>query len=152
MFLNQCQYNTPDDANHYLIDLSSEEEKPTKVFIDFLVVTGDVGITILNDDTNEEILDAQKYYLSNKIFYSVPVDENLKRIRIETTSKINSYYIVEYKLITAKGEETTINYINSGINYLIPVEADKPEKTIEIGRAHVCYMYQVLNFIKLQLE
>ncbi len=126
------KYNMQDDVNHYLIDFSSEEERPTKVFIDFLVVTGDVGITILNDDTNEEIIDAQKYYLSNKIFYSVPVNEDLKAIRIETTSRIDSYYIVEYKLITAKGEETTINYINSGINYLIPVEADKPEKTIVI--------------------
>ena len=131
------KYNMQDDVNHYLIDFSSEEERPTKVFIDFLVVTGDVGITILNDDTNEEIIDAQKYYLSNKIFYSVPVNEDLKAIRIETTSRIDSYYIVEYKLITAKGEETTINYINSGINYLIPVEADKPEKTIVIESLNI---------------
>ena len=126
------QYNTPGDINHYLIDLSSEEEKPTKVFIDFLVVTGDVKITIYNDDTNEEITYAHKYYLSNKIFYSVPVDDTLKKIRIETSSRINSYYLVEYKLIKASGEEITINYINSGINYLIPVETNKAEETIVI--------------------
>jgi hypothetical protein len=125
------QYNTPGDINHYLIDLSSEEEKPTKVFIDFLVVTGDVKITIYNDATNEEIINAHKYYLSNKIFYSVPVEENLQKIRIETSSRINSYYLVEYKLIN-RGEETQINYINSGINYLVPVEADKAEKKIVI--------------------
>ena len=125
------QYNTPGDVNNYLIDFSLEENKPTKVFIDFLVVTGDVKITIYNDATNEEIINAHKYYLSNKIFYSVPVDENLQKIRIETSSRINSYYLVEYKLIN-RGEETQINYINSGINYLVPVEADKAEKKIVI--------------------
>lgn len=126
------QYNTPGDINHYLIDFSSEEERPTKVFIDFLVVTGDVKITIYDDDTNEEITVAHKYYLSNKIFYSVPVDDSLKKIRIETSSRINSYYLVEYKLINSKGGETTINYINSGINYLIPIETNQAEETIVI--------------------
>ena len=121
------QYNTPGDINHYLIDFSSGEE--TKVFIDFLVVTGDVKITLYNDDTNEEIINAEKYYLSNKKFYSVPYEENLKKIRIETSSRINSYYIVEYKLITSNKGDTTIN---SGINYLIPVKKNEVDKKIVI--------------------
>jgi hypothetical protein len=69
------RYNTPDITNHYLIDLSSVKEPWFKVHIDFLVVSGDVSINIQNNDPTGEI-DAHKYYLSNKIFFSITVDRN----------------------------------------------------------------------------
>ena len=126
------RYNTPDITNHYLIDLSSVKEPWFKVHIDFLVVSGDVSINIQNNDPTGEI-DAHKYYLSNKIFFSITVDRdegqngNLQKILIDTKSKINSYYIVEYKLITIQKEELYTNIVRTGINYLVPITTSKDE-------------------------
>ena len=112
------------NTDSYLIDVSSEKIKPLKIQIDFLVVVGDVSFQLFNAETNTELTDAHKYYLANKIFYSITVNDTinngLKKIRCKIQSKNQSYYIVEYRIVRNKtGEET--NYIYSSINYLIPV-------------------------------
>ena len=123
------RYNTPEDTNQYLIDVSSVKENWFKIYIDLLVVSGDVSVDIKNADNYEAIdaNNANKYYLSNKIFYTITVDrnenknENLKKILIDTRSKVSSYYIVEYKLISAQNEELNKNHVRAGINYLVPL-------------------------------
>ena len=131
------RFNTPEDTNQYLIDLSSAKENWFKVNIEFLVVSGDVNIDIKNADTYGDITN-NKYYLSNKIFYSITVDKNneinknLEKILIDTNSKINSYYLVEYKLITVQKEELYTNYVKAGINYLVPFEENTIKKAIDI--------------------
>ena len=127
------RYNTPDINNHYLIDFSSIEEKWFKIHIDFLVVSGDVDIDIQNGDDSTETIDAHKYYLSNKIFYSITVDKNaaqnvnLKKILIDTKARNNSYYIVEYKIIRDQDEDLYKNNVRTGINYLVPITTSNQE-------------------------
>ena len=88
------------------------------------VVVGDVSFQLLNAETNTTLADAHKYYLANKIFYSITIDDSrnagLKKIKCVIKSKQHSYYIVEYRIVRDKtGEET--NYMYSSMNNLIPV-------------------------------
>jgi len=117
------QYMIKGDTDQYLIDISQVTQPIKKIHIDFYVVSGDVSFDLKDKDTDGQIPNLHKYYLANKIFYSLTMDDNnknLKRIRIQTTAKINSYYIVEYKLLIDEEQEKT-NTIFSSINYLVPI-------------------------------
>ena len=118
------QYIMANTTDYFLIDASSEKLKPLKIQVDFLVVVGDVSFQLLNAETNTTLADAHKYYLANKIFYSITIDDSrnagLKKIKCVIKSKQHSYYIVEYRIVRDKtGEET--NYMYSSMNNLIPV-------------------------------
>ena len=120
------QYMIKGDTDQFLIDISKETKDKLKIHIDFYVVSGDVSFELTNKESNENLKDIHKYYLANKIFYSLTIDKknnvnaNLKYIRIQTTAKLNSYYIVEYKVLRDELEEKT-NSIFSSINYLISI-------------------------------
>ena len=117
------QYIYAYQKTQYIIDFSMEKTI-TKVYVDTLVISGDVSF-ILHDNQNNEI-DSHKYYLSNKIFYSISLNndanKNIRRIIVDIEAKVNSYYIIEYKLTRGKTGETT-NDIYNGINYLIPISS-----------------------------
>ena len=127
------QYMIQNDTDQFLIDFSKERQDNMKIHIDFYVVSGDVSLELKDKDTGKVLEDIHKYYLANKIFYSLTIDKksnrnvNLNRIRIQTTAKVNSYYIVEYKLIKDSLQEDT-NTIFSGINYLIPISQNSTEE------------------------
>lgn len=120
------QYDTPNDTDQYLIDFSLETAENFKIHIDFLVVTGDVNFVVKNAESENEEMDVHKYYLANKIFYSIEIDRkknknaNLRKIRIDTKARLDSYYIVEYKIVGSQVEQA-INRIYTNINYLIPI-------------------------------
>ena len=119
------QYDTPNDTDQFLIDFSLETSDNFKVHIDFYLVTGDVNFEV-KDALSDNPINVHKYYLANKIFYSIEINrnnnmnKNLKKIRIDTKARIDSYYIVEYKIIGSKIEQN-INRIYTNINYLIPI-------------------------------
>ena len=113
------QYILAGNEAHYIIDFSMEQIA-TKIHLDTLVISGDVNYNLRNED-NQEIA-SNKYYLANKIFYSVHLTDRrnygLKRIIVDVTAKVNSYYLIEYKV--ARGEDSEFsNTIYDGINYLI---------------------------------
>ena len=115
------QYRTQGEKDTFIIDFSYDQ-KITKIHLDTLVVNGDVTFT-LRDEKGREV-NAHKYYLANKIFYSVTkneiLNEKLNRIIIDIECKINSYYVLEYKLV--RGDKTeSMNDVYEGINYLIPI-------------------------------
>ena len=93
------QYILPGDLDKFLIDFS-QEKYALKIHIDFLVVSGDVSFKIKNAEDESKKIDEHKYYLGNKIFYSITVDETenknvgLKKISLEVSARINSYYII----------------------------------------------------------
>jgi len=119
------QYMIQNDTDQYLIDISKETKDKLKIHIDFYVVSGDVSFEF-RDGNDANITDIHKYYLANKIFYSLTIDKNKKRnvglkyIKIKATAKINSYYIAEYKVLKDEFEEKA-NAIYSNINYLISI-------------------------------
>jgi hypothetical protein len=99
------QYMIKNDTDQFLIDLSQEKQDRMKIHIDFYVVSGDVSFELTDKDSGNILEDIHKYYLANKIFYSLTIDKNnnrnadLKRIRIKTIAKLNSYYIIEFKIL-----------------------------------------------------
>ena len=114
------QYILKGQKTQYIIDFSYEVDA-TKIHVDTFVVSGDVAFTLKN--RNNQIISANKYYLANKIFYSVHLYEasniGLQSIIVDISANANSYYIIEYKV--ARGKESELsNSIYEGINYLIP--------------------------------
>ena len=137
------QYILAGDNDKFLIDFS-QEKKALKIHIDFLVVSGDVSFNLKNAEDESKKIDEHKYYLGNKIFYSIRVNETaktnvgLKKISLEVSAKIHSYYIMEYKVIR-NPEDEEMNEIYSSIDYLIPifVTADQNIKSIGINSINI---------------
>ena len=132
------QYILPGDKDTFLIDFSSENLKEFKIHIDLLVVSGDVSFELKNADDPNKKIDLHNYNLGNKIFYSITVNQTtdlnteLKRISIAISAKVNSYYIMEYKIVKHPVDEE-LNYIFSNINYLIPLFIKKDENIKEVN-------------------
>ena len=129
------QYILKDQHAHYYIDFSQEIDVKY-VYVDILIINGDINIDLV-DGSNKNIV-FEKYILSNKIFYSVHLNRNtnLERIIVDIEAKMNSYYIIEYKLVRTSDDESS-NEINTGINYLIPIPKgiNNNEKIIKIHRS-----------------
>ena len=119
------QYIFAKNKSQYTIDLF-EEESISKIHIDAFIVTGDVDLSLSGEENKE--ISSHKYYLSNKIFYSISLKDNsqLKKIFVNVEAKVNTYYIIEYKLVKDIGSEFT-NDIYSGISYLIPFSRKEKE-------------------------
>ena len=120
------QYILAGEPDSFLINFEFEKNI-YKIFVDTLVISGDVSFTLKDAKTNLEIK-SHKYYLGNKIFYSISKSNNqeTKSIRVEIFAKKNSYYVVEYKLLKT-GYDQTLNDVYAGINYLIPVPKQENE-------------------------
>ena len=126
------QYILEEKYSQYYIDISGEPNAK-EIHLDVLIINGDISIEILNDETYKTVVQ-KKYILSNKIFYTIHRDanSNLKRLLVTINAKMNSYYIIEYKLIRNTGDEP-IHDIYTGINYLIPIlKGSGNEKIINI--------------------
>ena len=118
------QFILKGEPDKFYIDISNEIDI-IKIHIDTLVISGDVSFTLINGKTGKEVV-SHKYYLANKIFYTVTTYENtgMDIIIVEIKAKLNSYYVVEYKLVRSHFEQT-LNDVYSGINYLIPIPVEK---------------------------
>ena len=125
------QYLLEKESDLYTINIENEENLE-KVYLDLIVFSGDVNFEIENSND----LQAHKYYLSNKIFYSIKVNSNNKKIDFKVEAKKNSFYLVMYKLVYSGDQSKNINKIESGLNYIqsIAIGREKPDylKYIEI--------------------
>ena len=119
------QYDTPNDTDQFLIDFSVETSQNFKIHIDFYLITGDVNFEV-KDALSDTPINVHKYYLANKIFFSIEINRksnlnpNLRKIRIDTKARIDSYYTIEYKVIGSSIEQI-FNLIYTNINYLVPI-------------------------------
>jgi hypothetical protein len=118
------QYILKGEPEEYIIDFANEVGIK-KVYIDTSVISGDVTFNIKNNYKEDEII-AHKYYLANKVFYSITLKENttVSQLTIKLEAKANSYYTIEYRLIRDESE-MEINSISTGINYLVPLPKNK---------------------------
>ena len=113
------QYILKNEIEGFLIDFSGRK-KVQRIYIDTLVVSGDVSFDFF-DFYMEKALEPHKYYVGNKIFYSISVSSfDLPLVYIYMKAKLNSYYIIEYRIVSSE-EEQLVNTIYSGANYLIPI-------------------------------
>ena len=107
------QYLLKGEKDSYTISLLSKE-KIIKVYLDLIVFSGDVDFQI---ETN---IEAHKYFLSNKIFYSIHVKEGDTKIDFYVKAEKNSYYLVVFQYVYQEevDDSANENYIESGVNYI----------------------------------
>ena len=139
------QYITQEEKSKYIIDLTLEKSS-TKVHVDIFVLSGDVNFK-LKDENNKDIV-SHKYYLANKIFHSINLEENrgINKIIVDIEAIINSFYIIEYKLVRGTESELT-NDMYTGINYLIPILPSKDANTKRIDIYNIKLLKDDLSFI-----
>ena len=124
------KYILKNEKNNFKIDFSFEE-KVNQIFIDIMIISGDV-IVQLEDGNNNIISDLRKYYLGNKIYYVIDIREvNIanKIIYLNVKAEINSYFVINYQLISVIAKEKN-NYLYSGINYLVSLDSKMGIKKI----------------------
>ena len=140
------QYILAGNEAHYIIDFSLEQYD-TKIHIDTLVVSGDVNY-VLRNERNEEVA-SNKYYLANKIFYSIHLTDRrnygLTKVFVDVTAKVNSYYIIEFKVVRGEISEIS-NKVYEGINYLISVSPNVGQNK-KIISVHNSKLFQGDNYL-----
>ena len=108
------QFLLTNESDLYSIDFEGEDGVQ-KVYLDLIVFSGDVKFKIDDADIDKV---AHKYFLANKIFYSVNATEikNKKTINFSVVAQKNSFYIISYQLV--KKGENNLNIRESGTNFV----------------------------------
>ena len=116
------------ESDLYTVDFESENDVK-KVQLDLTVFSGDVKFK-LDDNIVEK--KAHKYFLANKIFYSIdPEDLNdRKKIEFRVIAEKNSFYIISYQLF--KTGEENLNIRESGVNFVESISIGDYEKDYKI--------------------
>jgi hypothetical protein len=103
-----------DEADNYYINLDNEDFDA--MYLDLLLFSGDADIT-LPDDFNSGT--ANKYYLSNKIFYSIRFMFNKpSSFEFSISATEPTFYLIQYKLFKRETTNEDMNILDSGINYI----------------------------------
>jgi len=121
------QFLLTNESDLYTVDFDGEEGVE-KIYLDLLVFSGDVKFKI--DDTDPDVDQAaRKYFLANKIFYSIHVKDiknnNKKQIHFSVIAQKNSFYIISYQLV--KKEENNLNIRESGTNFVESIAVGEEE-------------------------
>ena len=128
------QYILENQHDLYTIDIEYEEDLD-KIYLDLIVFSGDVFFEL------DSSIVANKYYLSNKIFYSIHVKEfksDIKKIDFRVHGEKNSFYLIQYQFVRDTPDSGNRNLLESGINYV---------ESIYIGEGADFYKYvDLLNF------
>ena len=116
------------ESDLYTVDFE-HEDGVNKVYLDLFVFSGDVRFKI-----DDQVADraAHKYFMANKIFYSIDAKElqktGKKKIDFSVIAEKNSFYVISYQLVKA-GEEN-LNIRESGVNFVesIAIEDSTSDK------------------------
>ena len=117
------QYLAEGETNTYKIKIPNDMPLNSKISIDLTLFTGDAEIiteTYWSDKLN-------KYYLSNKVFYSVDYSFKKEFMEFTVKAKKNVFYMVNYLLIYNGLKEDKIT-LESGINYITSKDVDDSNK------------------------
>ena len=121
------QYLLQGEDDKYEINL--EEQHNKTLYLDLFLFSGDADISF--DNFRGEI---NKYYLSNKIFFTVHLD-NTDHLAFFVNASQNSFYMVHYQFVEFGGRDDK-NTIESGVNYItskfLGKENDNLQKKIEL--------------------
>ena len=124
------QYLLDGETDYYKINLENENGVE-KIYLDLLLFSGDVDL-ILVGDINKN---SHKYYLSNKLFYSIDVNSNIKKVEFEIKAQKKSFYMIQYQLVKKDGVSKDFNHLESGVNYIVSAQVsndDNEGKIIEL--------------------
>ena len=117
------------EINTFKIDFSNEIYL-YQIFIDILIVTGDVDVRLM-DENNNIIKNARKYYLGNKIFFVLDKQNIKNKVLVKIIGEVYSYFIIDYQIIPRKVQEKN-NYLYSGVNYLVSIDSKIMTKKIKL--------------------
>ena len=133
------QFLLSNESDLYMV-VFEDEKDVQKVYLDLIVFSGDVKFKI--DDTEIDKV-ANKYFLSNKIFYRIHVNQinDKKKINFSIVAKKNSFYIVLYQLV--KTGENNLNIRESVVNFV---------ESITIGEQKANYKLVYLQNFKTDVD
>ena len=128
------QYLSQDEMDKYQINLLNK--KVDKIYLDMMIFSGDSDL-VLPHFTGQ----ASKYYLSNKIFYSIHFNNNKPNIlEFDVKSSDKTFYMIQYKLLKSDANDD-MNTIESGVNYITSKRYDSTDASTNTPK-HI----QFLNF------
>ena len=130
------QYLLKDEKDKYKINLENEINVD-KIYLDLLLLSGEVQINIKEIDENN----IQKYFASNKIYYIISINENIKEISLEVIAQKNSFYMVQYQLVKENDNSKYLNKIESGINFISSIQTFSQDDTN-------IKLYDLINYYK----
>ena len=118
------QYILKGEKDLYRIDFSGEN-KIQKIYVDLMVLTGDV---IFATDSK---IDLRKYYNANKIFYSIKINPSLevKEIDFSVSASKNSFYFIEFTFVREKDDSWLTNIIEPGLSYLVTIDPEAKDSS-----------------------
>ena len=105
------QYLLEGESDNYKLNLYGEIGDNI-IYLDLIFFSGDADLNF-NDLKGE----ANKYYLSNKIFYSIELDNNTENLEFNIKANNNCFYMVQYQIMKI-GFSDEINIVESGVNYI----------------------------------
>ena len=121
------------DIGIYKIGLE-EYSNINTVDIDIMILSGDINFS-LKSRTAE--LYYNKYYLSNKIYFQIPMEDNneISEIIIEYKTTLNSYFTIKWNANRKSNSAIQYrDYITSGYSYLVEIDptSSPAKKTIKL--------------------
>ena len=122
------QYLLNDEIDQYKIDFQNENDID-KIYLDFIIFSGDIEV-IFDTNFGNNI---HKYYLSNKIYYSITITSENKNneILFEVKAHINSFYMVQYQIVKTNIDSKYTNKIESGINFISSIDISSNKEVVE---------------------
>ena len=110
------QYLYLDEYDKYEMDLSNEDIN--LIYLDLLIFSGDADLELVGFQST-----ANKYYLSNKIFYSIHLIQVPETLEFKVKANAKTFYMVQYELLKSN-ISGDIDEIESGINYITSKDYD----------------------------
>ena len=124
------QFLLTKESDLYVVDFEHEDDV-NKVYLDLIVFSGDVRFKI--DDSS---IDAHKYFLANKIFYSIDAKKlSRKKIEFSVIAEKNSFYVISYQLV--KTGENNLNIRESGVNFVESIYIED----VDSSKESIKYIY-----------
>ena len=125
-----------------------KERKINSLNIDIMILSGDVSFKLIND---LEEISYDKYYLANKVFFNIILDEkSIEKIILEYKASTNSFFTIQYIINNNLNEN-----IPSGESYLIQIDPNSDIQTKNISLSNRFWKNENLflaNFFELNCK
>ena len=119
------QYILQGESDYYKIDYSGEKIVE-KIYVNLMVYTGDV-----NFNTMDLKLQAKKLYNSNKIYYSIILNDgsqdDIKEVCFNVSASKNSFYSIDFIFVRKDDNSWITNMIDPGVSYLITIDPEEKD-------------------------
>ena len=130
------QYLLAEEYDSYRIRFP-ESNNDKKLNIDLMMFSGDANLMLTAFDGKE----ANKYYLSNKVFYDLTVNKSYESLEVIVQATTKSFYVIQYKIIENSDTEDSM-HLESGVNYITSKDLDDTkfsEKHIYLSNLKYAY-------------